>query len=52
MFDLYPLLNEINIRKKQLIFLTISGNEEYNLLHNNLCRPRMDKMYDELKNMR
>lgn len=31
-FEIYILLNEINVYKKKLLFLTLLGNERYSLL--------------------
>ncbi|KAE9542264.1 hypothetical protein AGLY_003391 [Aphis glycines] len=49
-FELYVTLNEINVHKKQLLFLTLLGNDGYALLRD-LCTPNkpIDKKYDDLK---
>lgn len=51
-FELYVLLNEINVHKKKLMFLTLLGNEGYLLLRD-LCSPNksLDRSYDVLKEL-
>jgi len=51
-FELYVTLNEINSHKKQLLFLTLLGNDGYTLLRD-LCTPSkpIEKKYDDLKSL-
>ncbi|CAI6346892.1 unnamed protein product [Macrosiphum euphorbiae] len=51
-FELYVMLNEINLHKKQLLFLTLLGNDGYALLRD-LCTPSkpIEKKYDDLKKL-
>ncbi|CAI6365252.1 unnamed protein product [Macrosiphum euphorbiae] len=51
-FELFILLNEVNVHKKKLMFLTFLGNDGYSLLRD-LCIPSkpIDKGYDSLKEL-
>lgn len=51
-FELYVALNEVNTHKKQLLFLTLLGNEGYALMRD-LCSPQKpsEKKYEDLKNL-
>ncbi|KAE9530092.1 hypothetical protein AGLY_011554 [Aphis glycines] len=51
-FELYVMLNEINVHKKQLLFLTLLGNDGYALLRD-LCTPNkpINKKYVDLKSL-
>lgn len=51
-FELFVALNEINVHKKQLMFLTLLGNDGYSLIRD-LCTPTnpKDKKYDDLKQL-
>lgn len=46
-FELYVSLNEISVHKKQLLFLTLLGNDSYTLMKD-LCTPQKpsEKKYD------
>lgn len=51
-FELYILLNEINVHNKKLMFSTLLGNEGYSLVRD-LCTPSkpVDKSYVVLKEL-
>jgi len=51
-FELYIMLNEINIHKRQLLFLTLLSNEDYSLIRD-LCSPQKPcvKRYEDLKQL-
>jgi len=51
-FELFVLLNEINVHKKKLMFLTFLGYDGYSLIRD-LCIPSKptDKTYDQSKEL-
>jgi len=51
-FELYIQLNEVNVHKKKLLFLTLIGNEGYSLSRD-LCLPvkPLNKSSDNLKKL-